>query len=49
MQYVFIKSKKHVNFYGKVAPENIRSIFINKRIPEKYSKKGSSNPVLYCD
>ncbi len=34
-------------FTGKEAPENIRLLFINKRIPEKYRKKGMASPVLY--
>ena len=36
-------------FTGKEAPEDIRSMFINKRIPEKYRKKGMASPVLYHD
>lgn len=36
-------------FYGKVAPEDKRSIFKDKRIPEKYSKKGNASPVQYRD
>ncbi len=36
-------------FIGHVAPEEIRSIFKDKRIPEKYSKKGSANPIQYHD
>lgn len=35
-------------FDGVVAPDNIRKIFLNKRIPSKYIKKGSANPVQYC-
>lgn len=34
-------------FEGKQAPDEVRNLFINKRIPSRYSKKGSSNPVLY--
>lgn len=36
-------------FYGKIAPDEIRDCFINKRIPEKYSKKGAANPIQYHD
>lgn len=36
-------------FDGKDAPEDITKFFKDKRIPEKYSKKGISNPVLYRD
>ena len=34
-------------FIGDIAPNEIRDYFKNKRIPEKYSKKGSANPVQY--
>ena len=34
-------------FTGKLAPEAIRSIFKDKRIPDRFTKKGQSNPVLY--
>ena len=34
-------------FYGKQAPEEIRKMFVNKRLPEKYRKKGMASPVLY--
>lgn len=36
-------------FIGHVAPDEIRNIFVNKRIPEKYSRKGVANPTLYHD
>lgn len=36
-------------FDGNQAPENIRKLFINKRLPKHYMKKGMSNPVLYHD
>ena len=34
-------------FIGKEAPDDIKNIFLNKRIPAKYSKRGKANPVLY--
>lgn len=34
-------------FIGDIAPNEIRDYFKNKRIPEKYSKKGSANPIQY--
>ena len=34
-------------FTGTEAPKEIRDIFINKRIPEQYRKKGMASPVLY--
>lgn len=36
-------------FDGHVAPDNIRNLFINKRLPKKYTKKGLASPVLYHD
>ena len=34
-------------FTGEIAEKNIRAIFINKKIPEKYRKKGLASPCLY--
>ena len=34
-------------FDGTEADENISALFIDKRIPEKYRKKGAASPVLY--
>ena len=34
-------------FIGKVAEKEIRDLFIDKKIPEKYRKKGQASPVLY--
>lgn len=34
-------------FVGCVAPEDIRNLFVRKRIPECYSKKGVQSPVLF--
>ena len=34
-------------FDAEVAPEDIQKIFKDKRIPNKYIKKGSSNPIRY--
>lgn len=34
-------------FYGHEASKDIKKIFINKRIPKKYRKKGMASPVLY--
>lgn len=36
-------------FDGKQAPDDIRSLFINKRLPKHYMKKGMASPVLYHD
>lgn len=34
-------------FIGKEAPKEIKNLFINKRIPEQYRKKGMASPVLF--
>lgn len=36
-------------FDGKQAPEEIRALFVNKRLPKHYIKKGLASPVLYHD
>lgn len=36
-------------FFGKEALEDISKQFVNKKIPEKYKKKGMASPVLYHD
>jgi len=34
-------------FFGKEASDDIKMLFLNKRIPENYRKKGMASPVLY--
>lgn len=36
-----------VGFTGTVAEDEIRKIFIDMKIPEKYRRKGSANPAQY--
>lgn len=36
-----------VEFTGEKAEENIRDLFVNKKIPAKYRKKGQASPCLY--
>ena len=36
-------------FDGVQAPEEIRKLFVNKRLPKHYMKKGMASPVLYHD
>ncbi|WP_455526909.1 LEM-3-like GIY-YIG domain-containing protein [Huintestinicola sp.] len=36
-------------FDGKQAPKEIRALFVNKRLPKHYIKKGLASPVLYHD
>ncbi len=34
-------------FTGTLAPEEVRSLYIEKQIPSEYRKKGAGNPVRY--
>lgn len=36
-----------LGFIGEKAPEEIAKLYINKRIPDEYRKRGASNPVRY--
>ena len=40
------KAGERKEFTGEVAPEEIRKLFIDHRIPDYYSKKGMAYPVL---
>lgn len=40
---------KRAFFDGTDAPNKIKKHFLDKRIPERFRKKGLSNPCLYCD
>ena len=34
-------------FYGAEAPREIQELYVGKRIPDEYRKKGASNPIKY--
>lgn len=34
-------------FIGKEAPTSIRKLYVGKRLPEEYRKKGAANPIKY--
>lgn len=36
-----------IGFVGKEAPEGIIKLYVGKRVPNKYRKRGASNPVRY--
>ena len=40
-------SDKRYGFIGEEAEKEIQELYIRKRIPEEYRKKGASNPVKY--
>ena len=40
---------KRAYFDGSEAPDEIKKFFIDKRIPDRFRKRGSRAPVMYCD
>jgi hypothetical protein len=36
-----------LGFVGEEAPADIKALYVNKRVPEKYRKRGAANPVKY--
>ncbi|MDD4754338.1 MAG: hypothetical protein PHT78_14075 [Desulfitobacteriaceae bacterium] len=36
-----------IGFVGKEAPEEIAKLYVGKRVPNKYRKRGAANPVRY--
>lgn len=34
-------------FIGEEAPENIKKIYVGKRVPDEYRKRGAANPIKY--
>lgn len=42
------KDQNRYEFSGKKANDSVRNVFIDKKIPSKYRKKGQASPVLYC-
>lgn len=42
-----IHTNKRYGFIGEVAENNVQELYMRKRIPEEYRKKGASNPVKY--
>ena len=41
------KNSRRIKFNGKEASQEISSVFLEKRIPDIYRKKGCANPVQY--
>lgn len=35
-------------FVGREAPEDIRRLYVGKRVPDEYRKRGASNPIKYA-
>lgn len=36
-----------LGFVGREAPEAMKSLYLNKRVPDEYRKRGASNPIKY--
>lgn len=36
-----------IGFVGKTVDDSIKSMYVRKRVPNKYRKKGSANPIKY--
>ena len=36
-----------LGFVGKEAPEEIRELYVGKRVPDAYRKPGAANPIKY--
>lgn len=46
-QWLPSEHEGRIEFEGHIAQKDIRDYFYNKRIPDKYVKKGAANPALY--
>ncbi len=36
-----------IGFCGENAPDSVRGLYLGKRIPDKYRKRGAANPIKY--
>jgi hypothetical protein len=36
-----------IGFEGEVAPEEIRELYVRKRVPDEYRPRGAANPIRY--
>jgi hypothetical protein len=36
-----------LGFVGREAPDDIKQLYIGKRVPDEYRKRGAANPVRY--
>ena len=43
-----VKDTNRYEFEREDIEKEVVNYFINKRIPDEYTKKGSSNPIQYC-
>lgn len=38
---------RRMGFIGEEAPDDIKRLYVGKRVPDKYRKRGAANPVKY--
>ena len=51
-EMLWIESERHdgrLEFIGKEASDNVRAMYIGKRIPTEYRKQGAASPCLYVN
>lgn len=36
-----------LGFVGEPAPSEVKDLYVNKRVPDKYRKRGAANPIRY--
>jgi hypothetical protein len=36
-----------LGFVGLDAPDNIKRLYVGKRVPDEYRKRGAANPIKY--
>jgi len=36
-------------FHGDEAPENVKLLYLHKRVPDGYRKRGAANPIRYVE
>ncbi len=36
-----------LGFVGEEAPDDVRRLYVGKRVPDKYRKRGAANPIKY--
>ena len=38
---------RRLGFVGEEAPEDIKKLYVGKRVPDEYRKRGAANPIKY--
>jgi hypothetical protein len=42
-----VASPGRLGFVGRDAPPEIKRLYVGKRLPDEYRKKGAANPIKY--